>query len=103
MRFLPLLALAVAIATSAFTKAKQLDAEKVWFKLDLATGQPVNASSGGLQSDTDPFTCSSSGEPCSISLSVNSQVVDNHNGTYGIATGVDPSSDYIDRDYQPMQ
>ena len=98
---LPVLALVLAVSLSAFTKAKQSYSDTVWFKLNPVTGQAMNSTSGGIQSDSDPFDCHPSGDPCAASLLISSQVVDNHDGTYGIATGVDITTDYQGREYEP--
>ena len=98
---LPIIALALGIGFSAFTKVKQMNSGTVWFQLDPSTGQALNSTSGGSESDTDPFGCAQSGEPCAASLNLN-QVVDNHDGTFGIASGVNINTDYQTRDYQPQ-
>lgn len=91
---LPIIAFVIAIGTSAFIKVQQLDSDLVWFKIDPQTGQPLNASSGGMLSDTDPFSCDvTQTQVCSVALSISQGEVTQNSGTYGIAPGVDPLDD----------
>jgi hypothetical protein len=89
---LPVIALALGIGFSAFTKAKQLDSDLVWFEVN-SSGQALNADRGGVQGDTSPFSCGQGLVKCATALSIGQdEVVDNMDGTYGIATGVDITS-----------
>ena len=101
--FLPLLALVIAIGASAFTEVKNNTSDIVWFKLDPDTGLPLNASSGGQQSQTDPFTCTATERPCSVALSLEDGEVIEDNGDFGIAPNVDYADPQVNEGYHYEQ
>ena len=96
--------LVLAVGFSAFTKTKQMNSDLVWFQVNGTSGQALDATSGGLQGDADPYGCSSGSTKCAAALSISqNEVVNNMDGTFGIASGVDiTSSSYYDaRDFKP--
>ena len=94
--FLPILALVLGIAASAFTVSENQNSDLVWFEVDQQ-GQAINSSTGGTEGVNPPMNCPGGSLLCARALSISQgEVVDNHDGTYGIATGVDISFDYDD-------
>lgn len=93
--FLPLLALLFAVAASAFTVVHQQNSDLVWFEVDPSTGEALNQNSGGLQGSEPPISCPDGSFYCARALSLEQgEVVDNMDGTFGIATGVDITQHY---------
>jgi hypothetical protein len=92
---LPILAVIVGVAASAFTVSNQKDSDLVWYEVN-PDGSAINPSDG-VQSPSSPsaFGCSTGATLCSRALSISEQeVVDNGNGTYSIAQGVDIKTDF---------
>ena len=85
----PILAFIIAITGSAF----QNFSDKVWFEVDPVSGDALNPTSGGLQGDVPAQNCMGNDDFCATALSISqNEVIDNLDGTYGIATGVDITS-----------
>lgn len=97
--FLPLFALVIALAASAFTVVNNNTSDIVWFKLDPDTGLPLNASTGGQQSQSDPFSCTATERPCSVALSIEDGEVIENNGQFGMAPNVDYADPQVHEDY----
>ncbi len=90
--FLAIVAVTLAIATTAFTKAKKLDSDLVWFEVHATAGTALNSVDGGRQGDNPPMSCPTGNKYCSAALSISQgEVVDNNDGTFGITSGVDIS------------
>lgn len=87
---LPLFALVIAIAASAFT-APRAGSGTIWFPVNAA-GQATGL---GVESDTDPSGCNGTGDLCSAALDI-TQTVPNGNG-YSPAEGVDISTDFTEQ------
>jgi|SRR6476620_6927487 len=89
---LPLLALVLAFAASAFTTVQTLDSDLVWFPVN-SSGQALNSMSGGRQGDNPPINCPGGLTYCATALSISQgEVVNNGDGTFGVASGVDITS-----------
>ena len=87
-----MIALVVALSLSAFTKAKQMDSDLVWFEVN-SSGQALHPTDGGVQGDSSPFGCSTGTLKCATALSISqNEVQENMDGSYRIASGVDITS-----------
>ena len=85
---LPLFALLLAVAASAFTVVKDRYSDLVWFQLDPDTGDAINPTNG-TNSDTDPEGCDPNEEaPCSVALSLSKGTAVNNGGTFSIGQNV---------------
>ena len=96
--FLPILALVLGIAASAFTSKQATDSDLVWFEVNQS-GAAVHPDEG-MQGESSPFNCNTGSLKCATALSISAgEVVLNSDGiTYSIETGVDISSDlYYDQ------
>ncbi len=98
-RFLAIAAVVIAISASAFTVIKKTSSDLVWFEVNATSGSALNGATGGLQGDDPAINCPTGSKFCSTALSISDgEVVDNEDGTYGIASGVDiTSSAYFDQ------
>ncbi|GAA4339839.1 DUF6520 family protein [Flaviaesturariibacter amylovorans] len=87
---LPLVAVVLAVAGSAFTtvqKKAAMTGDLVWFLVD-ANGNAVNPS-GGVQSDTPPSQCDDGSRLCAVSLNISDNEVVQNGSLYSIAPMVD--------------
>jgi len=99
VRFLlPLLAVILAVAASAFTSINAYNSDLVWFELDPQTGAVVNSSQGYRgQQPPGAMNCGGADLYCSKALSLQeNEVVPNGDGTYSIASGVQIEQDFND-------
>lgn len=98
-KFMAIVAVIIAISASAFTVIKKTSSDLVWFEVNGNSGSALNGVSGGVQGDEPPINCPNGSKFCSTALSISDgEVIDNGDGTYGIASGVDiTSSAYFDQ------
>lgn len=84
-----IVAIMIAVGSSAFTKIKRDQSDLVWFQVDAYSAEAIN-SSNGVRGDNPPITCPSGSLHCASALSISEgEVNPNSNGTFTIANGVD--------------
>ena len=84
-----IIALFIAISTSAFTNIKTFESDLVWFQVDAYTGEATSPLSG-VKGDEPPVTCPPGQYHCAAAISISQgEVTQNSNGTFRINSGVD--------------
>lgn len=90
--FFAVIAIIIAVSTSAFTMIKRDVSDLVWFEVDASTGMAISPSDG-VQGDNPPISCPSGADHCATALKISQGEVNNNgDGTFTIASGVNITS-----------